>query len=338
MSIRDRPGQASQPELRLDPLSGSKVIVSPSRSERPFDFMLNRWQSNQEGACPLCEGNEPETPPEVFELGRQGEGADSPGWKVRAVPNKYPMLVPMPEGVEGTEQGVGLFVTAQATGSHEVIVHTPQHLTSLVDLDSEQLELAVDGWRRRMAAHSQSAYCHLMVNEGAAAGASLEHSHAQLLALPFVPAAVTCEVERFNSYQASGQGECLLCDILREEERRAERVVELDDEMAIIAPFASQLPYQLQIAPHHHEPRFEQGTGEIAQALKKALTLLERALGQRPPINIWVRTAPKSVQDFHWRIDILPRLTGLAGVELGTGTFVNTVPPEVAVVRLRDLD
>ena len=333
---------APRPELRIDPLTGLQVVLAPKRSERPFSFEPARVHEGAKEECPLCEGHESWTPPETYALRPSGGDPDSPGWLVRAVPNKYPLFEPdgdaSSEPVDPLGAGRGdpdFFAAAPAVGAHEVIVHAPEHVSSMGDLSPEQLSLAMDGWRERATALSEtSSYVHLMVNEGPAAGASLEHSHAQIYGLGLVPTVIARERERFTAHNTRTMGGCLLCDLLQEEVRRRERIVAIDDEAVMLAPFASRMPYELQIVPRRHEPSFASGDTNVAALLHEGLTRLRGVLGAPPPLNLWVRTSPQGAETFHWHIDVLPRLTQLAGFELGTGMNVNIVAPERAATEL----
>jgi UDPglucose--hexose-1-phosphate uridylyltransferase len=218
-----------------------------------------------------------------------------------------------------------------------VIVHTPKPVGSLAQLDAAQLETAMGVWRERMRAHAHGAeYVHLIVNEGREAGASLPHTHAQLYALGFVPAAIARERERFTAWHDRTQGRNLLEDLLQEEVRLRERVVAVDGEAVALCPYAARVPFQVQIVPRRPRPRFEDDGPLGAALLLEVLRRLESALGGVPPFNLWVRTAPRGTENFCWRIDLLPRLAQLAGLELGAGLNLNIVPPEVAAQRLRD--
>jgi UDPglucose--hexose-1-phosphate uridylyltransferase len=221
-------------------------------------------------------------------------------------------------------------------GTHEVIVHTPQHVSSISDLTPGQFSTAVEAWRERSSALANAAYVHLMVNEGPTAGASLEHSHAQIYGLGFVPAVVARERERFTAHNTRTMGGCLLCDLLQEEVRRRERVVAIDEEAVLLAPFASRLPYELQLVPRVHEASFANTGASGAALLHEGLVRLRRELGAPPPLNLWVRAAPTGAETFHWHIDVVPRLTQLAGFELGTGLYVNIVAPERVATELGD--
>jgi UDPglucose--hexose-1-phosphate uridylyltransferase len=332
------------PELRIDPLSGLRTIVAGERSKRPG----GGWRVEPEppvdpDSDPFLEGHEDRTPPEVFALRPDGAEPNGPGWRARVVPNLYPSLEPAAErGDPATDPlaaGRGepeLFAARPAAGANEVIVNAPEPVAFLAQLELEQLELAMRVWRERMRAHGDAAYVHLSVNEGRAAGASLPHTHAQLYALPFVPAAIARERERFTAYWERTQGRNLLADLLQEEVRRRERVVAIDSEAVAICPFASRVPFQLQLVPRAPEARFEDDGPLGAAALRDVLLRLEAVLGASPPLNLWVRTAPRGAEHFCWRIDILPRLTQLAGLEMGTGVNLNVVAPERAAELLRE--
>jgi UDPglucose--hexose-1-phosphate uridylyltransferase len=331
------------PELRIDPLTGLRVVLAPTRSERPLSFQPSEVHAEAREQCPLDEGREDWTPPETMAI-RPGDGPpDTPGWLVRVVPNKFPLLSPGPaEGpADPLEAGRGdpdLFSSAPATGSHEVIVHSPEHLSSIGDLTTEQLSLAMKVWKARTAAFAAegASYAHIMVNEGQAAGASLEHTHAQAYGLSFVPTVIARERERFTAHNTRTMGGCLLCDLLQEEIRRRERVVAVDDRAVLLVPYAGRGPYELQLVPRKHEAHFAMPEPDVASMLHQAFARLRRVLGGLPPLNLWVRTAPRGAEVFHWHIDVVPRITQLAGFELGTGVNVNVVAPERAAAELRD--
>ncbi|HWB68970.1 MAG TPA: hypothetical protein VG518_03250 [Solirubrobacterales bacterium] len=229
-----------------------------------------------------------------------------------------------------------LFSSRPASGAHEVIVNAPAHATAMAELDREQLAAAIATWRERMRAHSGSAYTQLIVNEGGGAGASLEHTHAQLYALPFVPAAVARERERAGAYSERTTGGGLLADVLVEEVRRRERLVAIDEEAALVCPWASRSPFELRVIPRAGAARFEED--EVGAAMvHTALRALAERFGAPPELNLWVRTAPRGSEHFHWHVDIAPRLTVKAGFELGTGVDINTYPPERAAADLREV-
>lgn len=330
------------PELRIDPLSGHRTIVAGERSRRPGgEPRCEPPEPIDPDKDPFADGHEDRTPPELYALRPQGSLADSPGWQVRVVPNLYPALAPADDGaapaavVEQRGQPE-LFVAQPATGAHEVIINGPQAVLSLAELPVEQVVAAVEVWRERMRAHADSACLQLIVNERREAGASLPHTHAQLYALDFVPAAVARERERASAHTTRTMGQSLLGDLVAEEVRRRERIVAIDEEAVLMAPYASRLPFQLMLAPRTPRARFEDSGPSGAALLHDGLCRLARHLGSSPPLNLWVRTAPRGAEDFCWRIDIMPRLTHLAGLELSTDVNLNIVAPEHAAAALRD--
>ena len=330
------------PELRIDPLSGLRTIVAAERAGRPGGELRAAERPPLDPAGdPFAEGHEDRTPPEVFALRPNGGAPNGPGWTVRVVPNLYPALGAVADGAPGDDPlaaGRGepdLFAARPAAGAHEVIVNAPDVVTSLADLDPSQVETAMDVWRERIRAHPEAPYVHVIVNEGREAGASLPHTHAQLYALPFVPAGIARERERFTAYSDRTHGRDLLEDLLQEEVRRRERIVAIDREGVAICPFASRLPFQVQIVPRRPRPRFDDDGPLCAALLHDVLGRLGRALGAVPPFNLWVRTAPRDAEHFCWRIDVVPRLIHLAGLELGTGLNMNIVSPERAAEVLR---
>jgi UDPglucose--hexose-1-phosphate uridylyltransferase len=331
------------PELRIDPLSGLRVIVAGDRGGRPGAWLEveERPPIDAQGD-PFLEGHEDQTPPEVFALRSDGSTPDGPGWQVRVVPNLYPALAgeeaDVPDPLASGRGEPELFAARPATGAHEVIVHTPRPVSSLLDLSDEELASAMGVWRERMSAHADAAYVHVIVNEGREAGASLPHTHAQLYGLPFVPVAVARERERFTAYSDRTQGRNLLEDLVQEEVRIRDRLVAVDDEAVAICPFASRVPFQLQIVPRRPVRRFDEEGPLGAALLRQALARLASVLGSVPPFNLWVRTAPRGAERFCWRIDLLPRLAQLAGLEVGTGIHLNVLAPEEAARRLGEAD
>jgi UDPglucose--hexose-1-phosphate uridylyltransferase len=330
------------PELRIDPLSGLRVIVAGEREDRPGAWLQREGRPPIDPEKdPFLERHEDQTPPEVYALRPGGGEPNGPGWLVRVVPNLYPALSPDgadpgPDPLAAGRGEVDLFASRPATGAHEVVINAPNPVTSLLELEPQQVERAMGVWRERMRAHPEAAYTHVIVNEGAEAGASVPHTHAQLYALPFVPAAVARERERFTAYWERTQGRNLLEDLLQEEVRRRERLVAVDDEAVAICPFAARVPFHVQIVPRNPAARFEDDGPLGAALLHDVLGRLAAVVGGLPPLNLWVRTAPRGAERFCWRIDVLPRLAQLAGLEVGTGIHLVVVPPERAAERLRD--
>ncbi|HTC73312.1 MAG TPA: DUF4921 family protein [Solirubrobacteraceae bacterium] len=330
-------------ELRIDPLSGHRTIIAGERSLRPGgEPRCEPPAQIDPEQDPFAEGHEDRTPPELYAVRPGGGPPNSPGWLVRVVPNLYPALTAPPEHAPAptppaeTRGAPELFVSREATGAHEVIVNGPQPVLSLAELPLEQVVIALETWRERMRAHASSAYLQLIVNERREAGASLPHTHAQLYALDFVPAAIARERERASAYTTRTMGQSLLGELVAEEVRRNQRIIAIDDEAVLMAPYASRLPFQMMLAPRTPRPSFEERGPSGAALLHDGLRRLARHLGSSPPLNLWVRTAPRGVEDFSWRIDVMPRLTHIAGLELSTEVNLNIVAPEHAAAVLRD--
>jgi UDPglucose--hexose-1-phosphate uridylyltransferase len=328
------------PEVRVDPLTGLRVIIAADRAGRPGGGLsCEPPEPIDAERDPFAEGHEDRTPPEVFAVrDTDGPGGpDSPGWAVRVVPNLYPALTPDSPDPE-RDASPDLFTAAPARGEHEVVINAPQPVVSLSQLEPAQVAVALDVWRERIRHHvaGGAAYVHVIVNERREAGASLAHTHAQVYALPFVPAQVARERERFGAYAARTMGGNLLGDLVQEEVRRRERIVAIDDEAVLMAPYASRLPFQLMLAPRRPAARFEDEGPSGAALLHDALSRLARRFGSPPPLNLWVRTAPPGAEHFGWRIDIQPRLAQLAGLEMGAGVHLNIVAPEIAAAELRE--
>jgi UDPglucose--hexose-1-phosphate uridylyltransferase len=325
------------PEIRIDPLTGQRTIVAGDRAGRPGgELRAEPAPRLDPDTDPFADGHEDRTPPELYAVRPSGGEADTPGWSVRVVPNLYPALSPSPAAEIEPSANPDLFWAAPAVGAHEVIVNSPRSVTALVELSVEEVSVAVEAWRARMRAHADAAYVHLIVNERREAGSSLPHTHAQLYALDFVPAAIARERERFGAYANRTMGANMLGDLVQEEVRRRERIVAIDREAVLFAPYGSRVPYQLLLAPRVPRMRFEDDGPAGAALLHDALSRLARRLGSPPPLNMWVRTAPRGAEHYSWRIDILPKLTQMAGLELGAGVNLNIVAPERAAAELRD--
>jgi UDPglucose--hexose-1-phosphate uridylyltransferase len=331
------------------------AILAPGRADRPAGFQPAASEPKGPENCPFCEGREDRTPPEVYATRPGGGETDGPGWTTRVVPNLYPALGGDGDASAAATQGEagafassgdpllesrragepGLFASRPATGAHEVLVNAPGHVTAMAELSEEQFAAAVATWRERMRADAGASYVQLIVNEGGGAGASLEHTHAQLYALEFVPAAVARERERAGAYAERTAGGGLLSDVLVEEVRRKERLVAIDDEAALICPWASRSPFELRVIPRSESASFADDTAGAAM-IRTALRLLAERFDRPPELNLWVRTAPRGSEQFHWHVDIAPRLTIKAAFEFATGVDINTYPPERAAADLRE--
>ncbi len=334
-------------ELRKDPVSGRWIIIAADRAKRPQDWRFKR-QAAEEKSCPFCEGNESTTPPEILAYRPSDSPKNGPGWRVRVVPNKFPAL-----RIEGelNKRGVGLYDMQDGIGAHEVIIETPRHETTLTALSDENVEEVIHAYQLRLAdlkLDKRLRFVLLFKNVGLAAGASLTHSHSQLIALPTVPRNVLLEMQGARDYYRFHE-RCIFCDLIKQEIEDQERVVIEGEEFVSLEPFAPRFPFETWIVPRHHASHFESmdpltSAGrsrmkEFAQILKTTLVKLERALDS-PPCNYVIHTSPfdvEYVEHYHWHVEIIPRLTRVAGFEWGTGFYINPVPPEEAAKFLQKL-
>jgi UDPglucose--hexose-1-phosphate uridylyltransferase len=319
-------------QLRLDPLTSRWVVISADRADRPQPFALRslQVQTDPEMPCPFCPGHEEKTPPALETYGPQGE------WLVRVVPNLYPAFS---GGDALTVQNIGpVWTQAQANGIHEVVVLSPSHTATFADLTDAQAGLVLAAVRDRIEEHAGLAnlrYTQFIINAGREAGASLDHPHGQLLAMPFVPGELLDEQAGFDRFR----GACLLCTVLEAEEEVGHRVIQADGRHVLLAPFWSGTPYEMLILPRTHQPFVHAAEpadlAAIGRAIRDALSRLRRAVGD-VAYNIVIHYAPfRAHADFHWHVHLLPKVTSRAGFELGTGVLINVLPPEYAAAELR---
>jgi UDPglucose--hexose-1-phosphate uridylyltransferase len=328
------------PELRKDPVTGRWVIISTERRKRPNDFRVERAFSIGRECCPFCPGHEDLTPPEVLAYRQNGAAANGPGWDVRVVPNKFPALE-----VEGglDREGEGMFDRMNGIGAHEVIIETPVHDRTLAKMTEGEIERVLWAFRERMQDLKQDRrlqYILIFKNHGAAAGATIEHAHSQLIALPIVPDFVRDELDgAMRHFKAKDR--CVFCDIIHQELADGRRVVMENADIVAVAPFAPRLPFETWLLPRRHGARFEDAPRHeyesLARLLKALLMRVDRAL-ESPAYNLIVHTSPfaEAVDDFyHWHVELMPKLTRTAGFEWGTGFYINPTSPEEATRVLR---
>ncbi|MBS1243230.1 MAG: galactose-phosphate uridylyltransferase [Nitrospirae bacterium] len=328
------------PELRKDPITGRWVIISSDRGKRPTDFAEQRTKKRG-GFCPFCAGNERTTPPEILAY-REGGQPNSPGWRLRVVPNKFPAL--QIEG-EPNKQGEGIFDKMNGLGAHEVIIENPDHNASLASLPSRAMEEVLWAYRDRMEDLKKDRrfqYTLIFKNEGLTAGATLEHSHSQLIALPIVPIQVQEEIDGCRKHYDLKE-RCIFCDIIRQELQTRARVVMETHSFVALAPFAPRFPFETWIMPKRHISCFSCSTNEdfkdLAFLLQNTLRRLDKALSM-PPYNYIIHTSPfkEEINDYyHWHIELMPKLTNVAGFEWGSGFYINPTPPEEAAKFLREI-
>lgn len=329
-------------DLRKDPIVGRWVIIAPNRAKRPQNFTSVAPPAEGE-YCPFCEGHEEATPHEILAYRNANSRRDQPGWRVRVVPNKFPALGTDEELIK---RGDGIYDMMSGVGAHEVIIDCPQHELNISRLSVEHVREILWVYRDRLVdLKKDPRLVHGLIfkNVGAPAGASLEHSHSQLIVTPVVPISVWEEMTgslEFYNYR----GRCIYCDMIQQELATAKRIVLDTPNFVVFCPFASRFPFETWIVPKAHGSHYEniprQSIEEMGTVLKKTLMKLEEAL-DHPAYNYIIHTAPFNANElphYHWHLEIFPRLTRVAGFEWGSGFYINPVQPESAAEFLRDTD
>ncbi len=339
------------PELRKDPLIGRWVIIATERAKRPVDFVASHDDPLPQNECPFCEGKEGDTPKEIYALRGNGTGADASGWKVRVVPSIKPVL-----GIEGqlNRRAKGMYDVMDGIGAHEVIIETPQHVNNAADLAVEQIHASLHAAIARIADLERDPrfrYVLWFKNYGSIAGAGrIQHSRSQLIATPVTPLRVKEELVGTRRYFEDKE-RCLVCDLLIQEQEAKVRVVIDSQHILVLCPFAGRFPFELWIVPKRHSCDFgkirPEELQDLAVVFKQILSRLKAVLDD-PPYNCLLHTAPlrhqrgkighwKTIEeDYHWHIELIPRLTRVAGFEWGSGFYINPTPPEESAKYLRE--
>lgn len=331
------------PELRKDPVTGRWVIISTERALRPRDYKVIKEEIRRDGECPFCPGNEHMTPPEVLSYRPNGGAPNTPGWNIRVVPNKYPAL--SSEAVLN-RQGEGIFDKMTGVGVHEVIIETPDHNLTLDKMEVKGIEDVFWAIRDRLVELKRDKrfkYVMVFKNHGFLAGASLSHSHSQLVALPIVPKRVLEEIYGARQHYELKE-RCIFCDIIKQEIKDGVRKIIENDDFLAISPYAPRFPFETWILPKNHSSSFEENQvhemENLARIVKDFLTRVTKILND-PPYNLILHNSPfiEGVREiYHWHIEFMPTLTKVAGFEWGTGFYINPTPPEDSAKFLRDWD
>jgi len=325
-------------ELRQDPVTGKWVIISPQRAARPQEFDT-RPRRIRHGPCPFCPGNEAMTPTAILIKHGPSGGSGPVSWKVRVIPNKYPALIDCQESL----QQFGVYRARAGIGCHEVLIETPRHVQSLSELTSEEIRDSLEILIARLEILKKDKrlqYVMAFKNVGAAAGASIEHTHSQIMATPIIPDTITAELTGAREF-FQRQERCVYCQMIQQELPHEDRVVFASQHFIVICPFASRFPFETWILPREHSWRFEETPGdlwdEFVQVSKETIGRIEKAL---PGVgyNMILHNAPlhDEVPFYHWHIEILPSTSRPAGFEWGSGVQINPVFPEFAAQSLRE--
>lgn len=329
------------PELRRDPITGRWVIIETEKIKKPSDYVAEP-HIKRAGVCPFCPGNEHMTPPEIDAHREAGSKPNGPGWHTRVIPNKFPAL-----RIEGNldRTGIGIYDMMNGIGAHEVIIENPDHNKELSDLTDQDAEKVIWAYRNRsldLRGDKRFKYILIFKNFGASAGATLEHPHSQLIALPIVPKRVIEEMRWAGRYYEYRE-RCLFCDIVHQDIEERERIVAENKNFIAFAPFVSRFPFEISIYPKLHCADFshiqKEEIADLARILRETLLRIKMAL-RDPSYNYIIHTSPVEMverPDYHWHIEIMPRLGRTAGFEWGSGFYLNHTPPEVAAEVLSEV-
>lgn len=331
-----RIGENTMSEIRFDLVTGKMVIIAVERAKRPHDFAIAHQEKKGSKDCPFCPGNENMTPPSFVEI-KDGQGK----WLVRGFTNKFAAL-----NTEVKEIDVpSLYRGEYGYGVAEVIVESPYHDVTFGNLTLEQMKRvfhAIIERYRSIVKDEKIKYVQVFKNFGPRGGASLEHGHWQVIAAPFVPELVNKEVEGTQEY-IKKERKCPYCEIIEYEKEAGVRLIGENEKFVAIAPYASQYPYESWIIPKEHQEKFEEidedSLSKFVEILKPLIEKYEKEFDM-PPYNIVLHTLPpRDIRNYHWHIEIAPRLTIAAGFELGTGVNINPVSPELAasILKLQNL-
>lgn len=328
-------------ELRKDPIVGRWVIIDNTNPKKPQDFQISPQHYEDATNCPFCYGNEYMTPPEIQAFRHEKTNQNGPGWQVRVVPNKFPALQ-----IEGEldKRGLGIFDMSNGIGAHEVIIETPYHTKDIADLELPEIEKILEMYCQRykdLQKDKRFKYIMIFKNFGSAAGATLDHNHSQLIALPMIPKNVLEELSGSAEYYEF-RDRCIFCDMIRQETDENERILTQNKNFIAFCPFVSRFPYEMWIMPKVHKMFYceisRDEISELAKILKEVLLRMKVALND-PPYNFIIHSSPVDGEErpgYHWHMEIMPRLSRIAGFEWGTGFYVVPTPPEVAIKYLRD--
>jgi len=336
-------------QQRKDPVSGRWVVFNPDVTRKVETLIANPPEHPKSETCIYCEGREAETPGEILAYRKDGSSKNGAGWLTRIVPSSVPVLRVEEDAVR---EGVGMFDMVNGVGAHEIIVETPDHSLDITSMDIDAIEKVFSAWKSRiedLRKDKRLRYVLIFKNHGELAGNSIGHSHSQVLALPMTPLRIRTELETCKKYFDYKQ-RCLLCDVIREEKDFGERIVFENECFLAIEPFASRYPFETWILPKTHQSDIllsvsGEESRQLAEVLKTSLAAIKQALLD-PPYNLVLHTIPNKIprngywetidQDYHWHLEILPRVTRATGFEKGSGCYVNPVFPEEAAEFLRE--
>ncbi len=343
-------------ELRKDPIIGRWVIIATGRARRPGTFIASDKSSLDPQSlkkCQFCEGNEAQTPREVFAVRKSGSKVNMPGWSVRVIEDKAPIFK---EDVSLKPKMQGLYEVLDAHGVHEIVVESPEHVANMADLDAKQIKHVIDAYVDRIETlEKDTSLRYVLAHKNynwSRDNQNIPHTHSQLIATPVIPMRVREELKGARKYYDYHE-RCIFCDLIKQECSDRRRIVTENDDFIALVPFASRFPFEMWILPKQHHAYFWKGVkgqeASLARTLKEVLARLKEGVND-PAYHFVIHTGPFSrkkgegsefdtiEKDYHWHIEVIPRLTHTAGFEKGTGFYICPIPPEDAAGYLREVE
>jgi len=336
-------------ELRKDPILGRWVIVAKTSRTSLSNYLVDDEKPDYHLTCSFCRGKESDTPPEIMAIRAPGSKPNSPDWFTRVIPESIPVL-----SIEGelNRQGIGMYDKINGIGASEIIIESPEHHITSGDMDIEQATRVLLTYKERildLENDPRLRYILISKNYGRAAGALYSHPYSHLIASPVIPQRIIQELEGAKQY-FSLKERCVFCDIIREEERTAARIVFENKNFVAFCPFASAFPFEVWIMPRRHSCAFQEADKadleDFGLAIINVLNKLKK-LFKDPPYNLILHTAPNRMsrrdhwqtinEDFHWHAEIVPRLGGFTGFEWGTGFYILNTSPEEGAKYLKEV-
>ncbi len=333
------------PEYRKDIILDEWVIIATERAKRPENFKEEHVKLEKAGTgiCPFDMGNESMTPPEILRMDKTGNiiPENKGDWQIRVVPNKFPALIP---DAAPMSKHYGVYMTMDGFGLHEVVIHSPEHIIHLSELEARQLKMLVDVYISRLHDIKKDKRIEsviVMLNQGKEAGASLEHSHSQIFALPLIPPVIQKELYGTRRYFEQ-HNSCPVCDLIKFEKRENKRIVYENEHFFIIQPFAARNPFETWIVPKLHYSNFEdiseREVESFALCLKMVVDFFYNVMND-PPYNYYIHTGPLNTEDvsgfYHWNFELIPKFSIKAGFEIATGIDINITTPEYTADYMR---
>lgn len=332
-------------ELRQDPTTKDWVIIATERAKRPHQFAPAEVEEELpafDKTCPFCPGNEEQTPPETLRISAP-KSDDSALWLLRSVPNKFAALS-LGRGTITRRISGELFLSLDGLGVHEVIVECTSHNAHLCQMEVSAVERVLSAYRARYNALKANPFIRFIIifrNHGVRAGTSLQHPHSQLVGTPVAPPYIRRKFQVATSYY-DDMGRCLYCHVFHDEMDGGDRMVLETDNFVVFHPYASRYPFETWIAPKKHSSSFGLLTDaqlpELAWVVKNYLQKMHVLL-KAPHYNMMVNTSPVDHEEnsyYDWHIIIIPRLTMIAGFEIGTSIYINTALPEETARFMRE--